>query len=163
MIKNNDRSCLFLKNLRLRKKLNIRECAEKIGINFTYLAQIESGRRNFNYQMKCYEKLKDLLCDNPEEIKNFDRLGKYLCVICQTIYNEPLHETYCKSCNSKRIVLNFNIIRTIKFLKNFQLHEHLNKEINNENIESLIKLIYKYRLERTIDSNFLIRLGIQQS
>jgi len=155
MIKNNNHSCLFLKDLRLRKKLNLRECAEKVGINYTYLGQIESGRRNFNYKIKHYEALKTLLCDSPEDVENFDRLGKYLCIICQTIYKEPLHKTYCKYCNSKRDIINININRTIKILKAFQLHKPINKEINDVHIKFLIKLIYKYRLERNINWNEL--------
>lgn len=146
----------FLKNLRLKKKLDIRECAKKIGLHYTYLGQLENGKRNFNYQMKHYVKLKNILCDSPEDVRQFDILGKYQCMICQTIYKKPLRDIYCKSCNSKRGIFIKNIMKTNDTLQKFQAGNYYDLGINSEHVNMIKKLIFKYRLERNIIAKYLI-------
>jgi len=150
----------FLKNLRLKKNLDIKECAKKIGLHYTYLGQLENGKRNFNYQIKHYVKLKNLLCDSPEDVRQFDILGKYQCRICETIYENPLRDIYCQSCNSKRDIFMKNIMKIKNSLQEFQVKNYVDSEINSDHLKMLRKLIFKYRLDRYSPSKVLYSLVI---
>ena len=90
----------YIRELRLGKTLTLRELAEKIGVDFTYLSKLENNKMENNPSLDLFKKLATEL--NADENVLTTLVGKVPSIILEQIAQDQNAMKFFRSLSSKK-------------------------------------------------------------